>query len=108
VGEEGGYRVRVDKLEVFGGAALEPGDQVELHYFEYPPELVADTDSNPFLLGNADLWLWAACMEAARYVRNPELLSTAQEALASIGGRIESLANKGRQYGGPRRMQIGE
>lgn len=105
VGEEGGYRIVGEELEAFGGG-LEPGDQLELDYFEFPSALSADSDTNTFLAANADLWLWCAVVEAARYLRNEELANAATAAVETIGERIASTANAGRQYGGPRQMKI--
>lgn len=105
VGTEGGYRIVGTELEAFGGG-LESGDELELHYYEFPAQLVVDTDTNTFLAANADLWLWCAAVEAARYLRNEELAAAASAAVDTIGGRINSTANAGRQYGGPRQMKL--
>ena len=105
VGSEGGYRVVGEELEAFGGG-LEEGDELELHYYEFPSQLVADSDTNTFLTVNADLWLWCAVLEAGRYLRNEELTEAAVRAVETIGGRVSATANAGRQYGGPRQMKL--
>lgn len=101
---EPGYRIfGASYIEVFG-EGLAVGDQIRVDYFEFPSPLVAAADTNTFLQANADLWLWHAVAEAARYLRNEELAQAAAGAIEQIGGGIEKTAREGRQHGGPRRM----
>jgi len=104
--DEIGYRIMRDQVQLSGGGVLVPGDQVELLYFEYPSQLVADGDTNAFLVANADLWVWCAVQDGAAFYRNEALQETALGRVQDIGGRIQQTANKGRQYGGPRVMRL--
>jgi phospholipase/lecithinase/hemolysin len=104
--DEPGYRVIRTQLQVIGGSAIVAGDQVELLYYEFPPQLVANADTGVFLQANGDLWLWCAAQDAAAYYRNEALQETAEQRVADIGARVASQANKGRQYGGPRVMRV--
>jgi hypothetical protein len=105
VGAEGGYRIIGGDIEVTGGG-LKAGDQVELHYYEFPSALTQDADKNSFLEANADLWLWQAVAEGARYLQNEALANAAAQAVEQIGRGIETTAKEGRQHGGPRQMRV--
>lgn len=100
-----GYRVVLDRMVLLGGG-LVAGDTVQLDYYEYPSQLVADSDTNTFLLVNGDLWLWCAVKEGARFMRDAEMMQAAQAAVDDIGARIMLQATQGRQHGGPRVMRM--
>jgi hypothetical protein len=100
-----GYRIIGQDIRVTGGG-LVPGSTVELHYFETPEPLDDTTTTTDYLKANGDLWLWAACEDAARYLKDADLIEIAEAARAQIGGRVAMQANAGRQHNGPRRMTV--